>query len=1150
MLTSSGKPLQHTLYRCEHVLAGLQLNQQPTHHLQKQQASSPRDWNHLQQLWVGRVACLSSSSSVSPLFSAPHSSRETITSFEGSGLRRNSSLCSSSSNSSSSSSSSSSSRSCSKTSSSIHATPNSTTAAINGTQGATSRSSLPTTSTAMQTAACEIAGVLGAAAVSYCFLSHAAAALQGVSLHSTSGQDLALAPPIRVSVQWDHMKAARQAVESHRPGPLHIHPGGYSSVTFSMSSPAGQGSQSAPVGVILSCVHNTVVAADPNRVQVEVDVVNSRQRMPAGSRTQREDREAQTAAQQQQQQQRHSLWAHSLAVLCHDPDASLGAAVCARLVQLQAELSALNSRSWDNDDAYGAWVVRFGPPGVAAAKIQQDPVARLSPLVPHLLDWAGPDSTEHSLELSMAAASGQYPHSGSTNDGGISSSISQPPSFKDQLVLNLMGSHGHKAVAMALLDANVIVVDVSQANARYGTELAAAAGVADRVRYAVCAELVHVLLDLDLAATDMLELPSLDLVAPGCADVVVAEQGILHYFVNLDAFMGVAAWCLKPGGRLVLRDFHPVSTKLLSSKGKKHKATGNYFNQDLVPLRRCFHQALHDSSIRNICQGCLLACHRAGTQAATGPGISPTGVVAAGAAALAVYVYRKANSRALEAPPADAQRPDPSMQHPEHPPNTWGEALFHVKEVFRYMYNETLGRWHTVDLFVGLAYLSHRDTVEYPAADIAARGHPISINVSEANKPALLAELQELRRYMLYCKGLKQHTVVVLKQQPLAGLLRPAYVLVEDKELRSVVLCIRGTHSMKDLFTTLAGAAKPHHQVQQHRVILGYSHLGMLAAARWMMKQITPALREAMKSRAGWKLRIVGHSMGGGTAALLTMMLRETVPELALARCYAIACPSCMTLELAQSCREYVTSVINSTDVVPTFSAAAVDALRQEVMDSSWFAEFQRDLRASVVKAVQGGMRGVGSATTWTARTFLAPAAVPFRSCYTRRPSSSSATATASALLDANGDAPMTTSSSLSDPDQSAAYTSDPISSLHRTSHPTPSQSSARQHTTQPTHPSNSPASDTDLPHGSSSSNQHGQAGSAPRVASDMARGSGGSQQVVEHRSAADVVQRSLRAARVLYPEGHADMDGAAAATGMSPDTQPPLAHTQRQWDT
>ncbi len=64
-----------------------------------------------------------------------------------------------------------------------------------------------------------------------------------------------------------------------------------------------------------------------------------------------------------------------------------------------------------------------------------------------------------------------------------------------------------------------------------------------------------------------------------------------------------------------------------------------------------------------------------------------------------------------------------------------------------------------------------------------------------------------------------------------------------------------------------------------------------------------------------------GHSMGAGTAALVTTMLRETVPECAEARCYAMACPACMTLELADACREYVTSLINGTDIVPTFSA-------------------------------------------------------------------------------------------------------------------------------------------------------------------------------------------------------------------------------------
>jgi hypothetical protein len=45
----------------------------------------------------------------------------------------------------------------------------------------------------------------------------------------------------------------------------------------------------------------------------------------------------------------------------------------------------------------------------------------------------------------------------------------------------------------------------------------------------------------------------------------------------------------------------------------------------------------------------------------------------------------------------------------------------------------------------------------------------------------------------------------VLAQQAHALLLRPAYVLIADDLMRCVVLCIRGTQSTKDLFTSLAG---------------------------------------------------------------------------------------------------------------------------------------------------------------------------------------------------------------------------------------------------------------------------------------------------------------------------------------------------------
>ena len=39
---------------------------------------------------------------------------------------------------------------------------------------------------------------------------------------------------------------------------------------------------------------------------------------------------------------------------------------------------------------------------------------------------------------------------------------------------------------------------------------------------------------------------------------------------------------------------------------------------------------------------------------------------------------------------------------------------------------------------------------------------------------------------------------------------------------------------LQDIFTSLTGASKPHHVVDEKGVVLGYSHFGMLAAARYV----------------------------------------------------------------------------------------------------------------------------------------------------------------------------------------------------------------------------------------------------------------------------------------------------------------------------
>ena len=77
---------------------------------------------------------------------------------------------------------------------------------------------------------------------------------------------------------------------------------------------------------------------------------------------------------------------------------------------------------------------------------------------------------------------------------------------------------------------------------------------------------------------------------------------------------------------------------------------------------------------------------------------------------------------------------------------------------------------------------------------------------------------------------------------------------------------------LQDMFTSLTGASKPHHIVNNAGVVLGYSHFGMLAGARWLLHEAREPLRQVLKSNPGLKVRIVGHSLGGGTAAMLTMM--------------------------------------------------------------------------------------------------------------------------------------------------------------------------------------------------------------------------------------------------------------------------------------
>lgn len=183
----------------------------------------------------------------------------------------------------------------------------------------------------------------------------------------------------------------------------------------------------------------------------------------------------------------------------------------------QKQLSTINEKSW-NTAAYEAWTNRHGAPADYAKKIMEDPMREVDHYLPYI----------------------------------------QSP--KGKHIINLLGSKGNKAVALALLGADVTVVDISASNAKYANELAEAAGVS--IEYVV-SDVLHVQLSESF-------------------DIVLLELGVLHYFLDLKPLFQKIATLLKPDGTLILRDYHPVYTKLLGVDHPSFRANGNYFDEELI----------------------------------------------------------------------------------------------------------------------------------------------------------------------------------------------------------------------------------------------------------------------------------------------------------------------------------------------------------------------------------------------------------------------------------------------------------------------------------------------------------------------------------------------------------------------------------------
>jgi ubiquinone/menaquinone biosynthesis C-methylase UbiE len=188
---------------------------------------------------------------------------------------------------------------------------------------------------------------------------------------------------------------------------------------------------------------------------------------------------------------------------------------------MQGKQTEANRLAW-NTKAYDAWMIHLGTPTKQADKLQKDP--------------------RHPLRRWLKF-------------------IGEPKGLR---IVNLLGSTGGKAIPLAMLGAEVSIVDISEENMRYALEVAKAAGV--KVQY-INADVLSIPHEEDLRNFD----------------IVLMEFGILHYFSDLNVIFSVVTRMIKPNGRLILTDFHPFASKLLTDNGDciTLKEDGNYFDVEL-----------------------------------------------------------------------------------------------------------------------------------------------------------------------------------------------------------------------------------------------------------------------------------------------------------------------------------------------------------------------------------------------------------------------------------------------------------------------------------------------------------------------------------------------------------------------------------------
>lgn len=171
----------------------------------------------------------------------------------------------------------------------------------------------------------------------------------------------------------------------------------------------------------------------------------------------------------------------------------------------------------------------------------------------------------------------------------------------------------------------------------------------------------------------------------------------------------------------------------------------------------------------------------------------------------------------------------------------------------------------------------------------------------------------------------------------------PSSFVAIDRAEGKVALSVRGTWELHDALTDVNS--------ESVEFLGGWAHAGMVASAWQVAKRMIPAVAAALAKNPSFEFLVTGHSMGGGVAACIAMLMhstdsdieklaleglggefdedakREVLTRLAACKCVCIAAPSVSSMDLSEKASDYITCVVAGADVVPRLCHASVRRL-------------------------------------------------------------------------------------------------------------------------------------------------------------------------------------------------------------------------------